>query len=350
LSSASSSPLSFSLEQAARFAELALSGITREYPNYPGHLLNDSTDVKNPRALHPAFYGCFDWHSAVNSHWMLVRLLRCFPALPQAQVVRAPLGKNLNVANLRAEADYFIQPNRQSFERTYGWTWLLKLAEKLRTWQNPDGADWAGVRKPLEEIIIQRYLDYLPRLTYPIRTGTHPNTAFGLAFALDHARNCEHPGLESLIVKRSRDYYSKDVDYPAGWEPGGSDFLSPALCEADLMARALLADEFTAWFVRFLPGIGQGEPRVLLTPAFVSDRSDPQMVHLDGLNLSRAWCMQRIAAFLPAQHPATQVLADSARDHVREGLAQIVSGHYVGEHWLASFAVYLLSSSTIEIG
>jgi hypothetical protein len=344
LSNASASPLSFSIEQAAHFTDLALRGITREYPNHPGHLLNNSGDVKNPRALHPAFYGCYDWHSAVHSHWMLVRLLKCFPAFPQAQVVRAALGENLNVANLRAEADYFLQPNRQSFERTYGWTWLLKLAEELHTWRDPDGAHWAGALKPLEEIIIQGYLDYLPRLIYPIRVGTHPNTAFGLTFALDYARNCERPDLELLIVKRSCDYYSQDVDYPAGWEPGGSDFLSPALCEADLMARVLPADEFTAWFERFLPGIGQGEPRVLLTPALVSDRSDPQLVHLDGLNLSRAWCMRRIASALPAQHPAGMVLAKSVEHHAAAGLAQVTSGHYVGEHWLASFAVYLLLS------
>ncbi len=335
---------SFTLEMAQSFAQLALAGITREYPNHPGHVLNDDSDVKKPRALHPAFYGCFDWHSAVHSHWMLVRLLRLFPHLPQGDQVRAALRHNLSAENLRAEAAYFEQPNRQSFERTYGWAWLLKLAEELHAWgEDGEAAAWSAALQPLEDIIVRRYLDYLPRLTYPIRAGVHPNTAFGLAFALDYARVVGQADLETLILQRSRDYFLGDQAYPAVWEPGGSDFLSPALCEADLMARVLPLDEFRSWFERFLPGAACGDPPSLFTPAFVSDRSDPQLVHLDGLNLSRAWCLRRIAAALPGGHPARSILLESACLHAEAGLAQVSSGHYVGEHWLASFAVYLLS-------
>ena len=337
---------SLTLEKAQAFAQLALAGVMREYPNHPGHVLNDDSEVKNPRALHPAFYGCFDWHSAVHSHWMLARLLRLFPQLPQAAEVRAALQHNLSAENLRAEAAYFEQPNRQSFERTYGWAWLLKLAEELHAWQDRQAAGWAEALQPLEDVVVQRYLDYLPRLTYPIRAGVHPNTAFGLAFALDYARKRERPELEALILARSRDFFINDQDYPAAWEPGGSDFLSPALCEADLLARVLPADKFQPWFERFLPGAAHGEPRALFTSAYVSDRSDPQLVHLDGLNLSRAWCLRRIAVALPGGHPARSVLLESARLHAEAGLAQVASGYYVGEHWLASFAVYMLGGTS----
>lgn len=329
--------------QAARFADLALGCISREYPNHPGHVLNDGRDVKSPRALHPAFYGCFDWHSAVHGHWMLVRLLQQFPELPQATAVRAALNENLSEANLLAETAYLAQPNRQSFERPYGWAWLLKLAEALHGRSDPDEAAWSRHLQPLVAVIIDRYHSFLPRQTYPIRVGTHPNTAFGLAFALDYARATTDQALESLLVERSLSYFGQDRDYPAAWEPNGNDFFSPSLIEADLMGRVLPAAEFAAWFARFLPGIARGEPASLLNPVTVSDRSDPQIVHLDGLHLSRAWCMRRIAAALPAADPARQVLAAAAVRHAREGLAHVTSGDYMGEHWLASFAVYLLS-------
>lgn len=328
--------------QASLFARLALAGITREYPNHPGHVINHPADLRSPRDLHPAFYGCFDWHSAVHGHWMLARLLRLFPDLPEAGAIRAALGAHLTVENLAAEADYFRQPNRQSFERTYGWAWLLKLAQELRTWPDPDAAAWAAALAPLETVIVERYLAFLPRQTYPIRAGTHPNSAFGLAFALDYARSCARPDLETLIVARARGHFAGDADCPAAWEPGGADFLSPALCEADLMARILAAGEFSGWLARFLPGLANGQPAALLEPALVSDRSDPQLVHLDGLNLSRAWCMNRIASALPGDNPTKAVLLKSAARHAQAGLAQVASGEYAGEHWLASFAVYLL--------
>lgn len=331
-------------EQATAFAKLALKGLHKEYPNKPGDVLNGYPDVKGPRATHPAFYGCFDWHSSVHGHWMLVRLLRQFPALPEGKQIRAALAENLTAKNLQAEADYFAQPNRASFERTYGWAWLLKLAEELHSWDDPEGKEWSRNIKPLADTIVARYLAFLPKQTYPIRTGVHPNTAFGLAFALDYARAVDHKPLRERLEERSRAYYGKDVDAPARWEPDGADFFSPSLMEADLMRRVLPAAEFQAWLGRYLPGLAKGEPKTLFDPATVTDRTDPQIVHLDGLNLSRAWCMRSIAAALPAGDPARKILAESAARHANAALEHVASGDYAGEHWLASFAVYLLTT------
>jgi hypothetical protein len=337
-------PLTLTQEQASAFARLALKGIQREYPNSPAHVLNDAADVKGPRALHPAFYGCFDWHSSVHGHWMLVRLLRQFPELPERERIRTVLTEHLTEPNLKAEAAYFTQPNRQSFERTYGWAWLLKLAEELHAWDAPDARQWSQNLRPLVDVIVARYRDFLPKQTYPIRTGVHPNTAFGLAFALDYARAVDNQPLRDLIEERSRTYFLTDTAYPAAWEPGGEDFFSPSLMEADLMRRVLSPAEFRDWFRRFLPGTASGEPKGLLTPAVVTDRSDPKIVHLDGLNLSRAWCMRSIAAALPADDPARKVLGASAAAHAAAALRHVASGDYAGEHWLASFAVYMLST------
>ncbi|MBY0526255.1 MAG: DUF2891 domain-containing protein [Gemmataceae bacterium] len=343
-----SSPLTLSQEQASAFAKLALKGIQREYPNKPDHVVNGADDVKGPRVLHPAFYGCFDWHSSVHGHWMLVRLLRLYPNLPEQKQIRAALGENLTEANLRAEADYFGQPNRQSFERTYGWAWLLKLAEELHTWDDADAKQWSKHLQPLADVIVARYRAFLPKQTYPIRTGVHPNTAFGLTFALDYARTVKHAPLRELIEERGRTYFGNDASYPAAWEPGGEDFFSASLMEADLMRRVLSPDEFRVWLARFLPGLVAGEPKALLTPATVADRADPKIVHLDGLNLSRAWCMRSIAAALPADDPARKVLAEASTRHAESALRHVASGDYVGEHWLASFAVYLLSTPAPE--
>jgi hypothetical protein len=331
-------------EQASAFAKLALKGIGREFPNKPDHVLNDAADAKPPRAMHPAFYGSFDWHSSVHGHWLLVRLLRLFPDLPERAQIRAILAEHLTKGNLDVEAEYFAQPNRQSFERTYGWAWLLKLAEELGDWDDSDAKQWLRNLEPLTTIVEKRYLDFFPKQTYPIRTGVHPNTAFGLAFALDYARSVKNQPLIELIEERSRTYFAADAAYPAAWEPGGEDFFSPSLMEADLMRRVLSPDEFRAWLYRFLPGVDKGEPRTLLTPATVSDRSDPKIVHLDGLNLSRAWCMRSIASALPSDDPARKILADSAALHADSALNHVASGNYAGEHWLASFAVYLLST------
>ncbi len=330
-------------EQASAFAVLALKGLQKEYPNKPGEVLNSAADVKTPKAMHPAFYGCFDWHSSVHGHWLLVKLLRQFPDLPEREKMRAVLAEHLTEKNIQVETDYFNQPNHKSFERTYGWAWLLKLAEELHGWDDADAKQWSRNLQPLVEIIVARYLEFLPKQTYPIRTGVHPNTAFGLAFALDYARAVHHDKLRELIEERARNYFGKDENIPAKWEPDGADFFSPSLMEADLVRRILKPAEFAAWLKRFYPDLTNGGPKSLIQPAIVTDRSDLQLVHLDGLNLSRAWCLREIAAVLPSGDPAKKVLLDSAAKHAEAGLKHVASGHYGGEHWLATFATYLLT-------
>jgi Protein of unknown function (DUF2891) len=333
-------------KQASHFAALAMKCVVREYPNKPEHVVNTSADVKSPKSLHPAFYGCYDWHSSVHGHWMLVRLLKSFPSLPEEKEIRSALNRNLTAANIEAEVAYMKQPNRQSFERTYGWAWLLKLAEELHSWEDADGRAWASNLQPLADFIARAYITFLPKQTYPIRTGVHPNTAFGLAFAFDYAKAVDHAQLRDLLSERSRKYFAADKNYPGGWEPGGEDFFSAALMEADLMRRVMKPAEFAIWFHRFLPTVSAGKLAALLEPAIVTDRSDPKLVHLDGLNLSRAWCMTSIADSLPRRDPARAVLIASARKHANAALAHVASGDYAGEHWLASFAVFLLSSRT----
>lgn len=335
-------------DRAAAFARLALQGIVREYPNKLDHVMNDAGEVQSPRDLHPAFYGSYDWHSSVHGHWMLVRLLRWFPQLPEGKEIRTVLSRHLSEKNLQAEAAYFARPNRQSFERTYGWAWLLKLAEELHRWNDEEARQWSRHLQPLAEVIVARYRAFLPKQTYPIRVGTHPNTAFGLAFALDYARAVGNPTLAALMEERSRAYFANDKNYPAAWELGGEDFFAPSLLEADLMRRVLPPAEFHTWLRTFLPDLPAGAPLNLLQPATVSDRTDPKIVHLDGLNLSRAWCMRSIAAALPASDPARKLLEQSAHVHAEAGLAHVASGDYVGEHWLASFAVYLLTAESAK--
>jgi hypothetical protein len=339
---AAASAAELSPERASAFAKMALAAVQKEYPNKLDHVMSGSADVKGPRQLHPAFYGSYDWHSSVHGHWLLVRLLKTFPDLPEAKEVRTVLGRHLSAANIKAEVDYFNHPESKSFERPYGWAWLLKLAEELHGWDDPDGKAWAANLKPLADAVAARYVSYFPKQTYPIRTGVHPNTAFGLAFAHDYARTVGDTKLKGLVEERAKTYFAKDQDAPAKWEPGGADFFSPTLMEADLMRRVLPADEFRTWFAKFLPGAAKAEPRSLFEPATVTDRTDPQLVHLDGLNLSRAWCMKAIAAALPADDPARKMLTESAARHAAAGLEHIASGNYEGEHWLASFAMYLL--------
>ena len=330
-------------DEAAHFSTLALKCIQREYPNKMDHVMNESADVLGPRALHPAFYGCFDWHSCVHGHWMLVRLLRLFPDMKGATEIRAALDQNLSEANLKAEAAYFSRPLSQSFERTYGWAWALKLAEEVHNWDDPDAKRWYANMQPLTDAIATRLMNFLPKQTYPIRTGVHPNTAFALAFILDYAKAVNNAKLSELVIQRSKNYYANDVAYPAKWEPGGEDFLSPALEEADLMRRVLDQASFAAWLHKFLPEITPGKLSAILEPAIVSDRTDPKLVHLDGLNLSRAWCMRGISTALPQKEPARQVLQSAAGKHAAAALPHVASGNYEGEHWLATFAVYMLS-------
>jgi hypothetical protein len=328
---------------ASNFAQLTLKCVQKTYPNQPQLILDAPRDVLPPEKAHPAFYGCYDWHSSVHGHWMLARLLRLFPSLPEAPQIKKALSANLSAKNVRTEADYFNRPDTKAFERTYGWAWTLKLAEELARSSSPEAKGWSSNLKLLADTLAARYLDFLPKQVYPIRTGLHPNTAFGLAFAIDYANATNDTTLKDLLVARSTDYFGKDTDYPAKLEPGGSDFLSPALAEADLMHRVLPADQFAKWFHAFLPGAATGEPKNLLEIAIVSDRSDPQLGHLDGLNLSRAWSMRHIATALPANDPARAVLEEAAHAHAVDALQHVATGHYEGEHWLASFAVYLLT-------
>jgi hypothetical protein len=340
--------LTLNKEQASSFARLALKGLSKEYPNKPEHVLAEPNDAKTPMALHPAFYGSYDWHSSVHGHWMLVRLIRVFPDLKEAPDIRAVLGAHLTVENIKAEADYFARKDSKSFERPYGWAWLLKLAQELNGWDDHDGKLWATNLRPLAELIANRYVEFFPKQTYPIRTGVHPNTAFGLSFAYDYAKSMGDSRLTGLVEERARAYFGADTDVPAAWEPGGADFFSPSLMEADLMRRVLSHDEFRRWLARFLPGAAKSEPKALFEPATVTDRTDPQLVHLDGLNLSRAWCMRSIASALPASDPARLTLEASATRHAQAARAHVASGDYAGEHWLASFAVYLLTNSHVE--
>jgi hypothetical protein len=329
---------------ASRFAQIALRCVQREYPNKLDHVMSDSSEVRSPRSLHPSFYGCYDWHSAVHGHWMLVRLLRRVPDLPEAPRIRAVLEENLAASNVRLEVAYLDQSNRASFERTYGWAWLLKLAEELHQWPDADAQRWFAALEPLTRAIVARTMAFLPKQNYPIRTGVHPNTAFALVFALDYARAVGDSALGALVTARSIAYFGKDVAYPLAWEPGGEDFFSPALMEAALMRRVMPQAGFRRWFKAFATELaGAHRPR-LLTPAVVTDRSDPKLVHLDGLNLSRAWCMRAIASALANGDAVRDALLASARIHESAGLSYVASGNYEGEHWLATFAVLMLSS------
>jgi hypothetical protein len=319
------------------YIALALKGITKEYPNKLEHVLGSAADLKSPRSLHPAFYGSYDWHSCVHGHWLLAHLLRMNPKRPEANAIREILNRHLTQANIAAEVAYFHRPESRSFERPYGWTWLLKLAQELHGWDDPDARTWSAALQPLTDVIVKRYLDFFPKQTYPIRTGVHANTAFGFAFAYDYAVATRHDSLKSLIGERARTYYRNDRQAPVTWEPSGADFLSPTLTEADLMRRILPRDEFAKWLTDFLPG----DPKMVLTPAIVTDRTDPQLVHLDGLNLSRAWALAAIAEALPDGDRRRADFREAATRHAEAGRKHVASGDYAGEHWLASFAVYM---------
>jgi hypothetical protein len=338
------SSTTLSPERASSFARLALENIEREFPAKLDHVISGTLDIVSPRELHPAFFGSFDWHSCVHAHWLLACVLRLHPGLPEAGAIRAALAAHLAPQNIVGEIDYLRRPQSRSFERTYGWAWLLKLAADLACWDDPDGRRWSRGLAPLAQVFVDRFQAYLPSVAYPIRHGTHPNSAFALAFALDFARACDANALEELCTTKARDWYLSDRDAPAAWEPSGADFLSPALIEADLMRRVLGRDAFTAWLSRFLPAISQRAPAALFVPVTVSDRSDPLIVHLDGLNLSRAWCWRAIAAALPEGDPRVQAATEAAGAHLRAGMEGCDSGEYVGEHWLATFAVLALTT------
>lgn len=330
-------------EQAAAFSKLALDCITTEYPNKPGQVMVGDESALTPRQLHPVFYGCFDWHSAVHGHWLLVRLLKLYPGHSAAELTRNVLEAQFSTDALLAEAEYFDEDHNRSFERMYGWAWLLRLVVELRAFDDPYARQWAQRLAPLEQRIVALTLDYLPRLDWPIRTGVHPNTAFALGQALDYARAAGHAELEEMVDGRSKAYFGEDRQYPVEYEPSGQDFFSAALAEADLMRRVLPAGEYSEWLDDFFPGLRQGDLGRLLEPATVSDVTDGKIVHLAGLNLHRAWTMRSVAWALPEGDPRASVLLESAAEHLAAGLDYVFSGHYEGEHWLATFAVYGLT-------
>lgn len=324
---------------ASHFAQLALDCIHKEYPNKLNQVLHDSTQLNEPHELHPAFYGCFDWHSSVHGHWMLVRLLKQFPTMPEAFEIRQKLDKNLTQENIQQEVAYLAQANR-SWERMYGWAWLLKLSEELYTWPDYDGQLWYQNLLPLTEAIILRYETFLPIQRYPIRTGMHENTAFGLSFAWDYAKTTGAHEFRALIEERARHYFLLDQDCPTDWEPSGEDFLSGCMMEADLMRRVLTKREFNSWFKYFIP---KNKLLAVAIPANVSDRSDPKIVHLDGLNLSRSWCMYGVIPKI-RNKKYKRVMLHAAQEHLLLTIPNIASEHYEGAHWLASFAVFALSA------
>ena len=330
---AGESGIVLTLEAAGRLAQLPLKCMQQEFPNKPGETLAAPADIGSPRGMHPAFYGCFDWHSSVHGHWMLVKLLKEFPALKDGELIRKKLAENLSAENILAEVKYFKRGEEKSFERTYGWAWLLKLAEELHGWDDPWARDIEKNLQPLTDLVVQRHLEFLPKLVYPIRVGEHSNTAFGLAFAWDYARATGNGELKDLIEKRARDFYLHDRGCPLNWEPSGFDFLSPCLEEADIMRRVLAQKEFASWLKTFLPQLA--DKKFSLSPGLVSDRRDGKLVHLDGLNFSRAWCLYGIASL-----PGYGHLRRIADQHMHHSLDSLTADSYEGGHWLASFAVY----------
>ncbi len=327
------------------FVAVALGHMDREYPSKLDHVINDGCDLASPRELHPCFFGSFDWHSSVHGHWLLARAARLVPGLARGAAVRDVMDRHLTAANVRIEADYLNRPRSETFERTYGWAWLLKLAAELRllategsqTEWGERATRWGETLEPLTAGFVQRCLKYLPKATYPIRVGTHTSSAFGLALAWDYAMVAEHGELARLVEEKARGWYGKDENCPA-WEPDGTDFLSPSLMEAEVMRRVLPAEEFLAWLGKFFPRLEAKEPACLFAPAFVSDRTDGQITHLDGLNLSRAWCWRNLARAMPTGDPRRAHAEAAFERHLHAALPH-VTGDYMGEHWLATFAL-----------
>jgi len=324
---------------ASRWARTALANVRTEFPTKQDHVIDGPGDAATSRALHPAFWGSFDWHSCVHMHWSLARLLRLLPDLPERDAIVAALDEDLAPDAIAGECAYLARPSARGFSRPYGWAWLLELAREVARADAPHAARWSSALAPLASAFEDRWLDWLPRAGYAVRHGMHPNSAFGLALSLDYARAAKRDELARAIEGAARDWFGADVDAPASWEPSGADFLSPALVEANLMLRVLPRADFAAWLGRFLPGLAERRPATLFAPASVSDRTDGQVVHLDGLNLSRAWCFEAIAAALPGDDPRVAPLLAAASSHRAAGLAGLASDDFMGEHWLVSFAL-----------
>ncbi len=331
-------PLALTQALASHFARTALGHVTREYPNKLDHVLTGPQDAQTPRELHPIFYGSFDWHSCVHGYWTLARCLRRFPDLPEAGAIRALFDTQFTPEKVAGEVAYLARPSARGFERPYGWAWALMLQAELLMYRNADGERWSQTMQPLADAFVQRFKEFLPLATYPVRAGTHGNSSFATTLALDYTRACNDSSLESLLRQKARAWYGSDVAYN-GFEPSQDDFLSPSLMEAACMSRVLDANAFPTWFEMFLPHAEHGQPASLFTPAAVSDRSDGKIAHLDGLNLSRAWCWTLILGALP-QGDLLNVERVIDR-HIETALPH-VAGDYMGEHWLATFALLAL--------
>jgi hypothetical protein len=334
-------------DAAERFARLALACVDKEYPNKISHVLNSDADVAPPRKLTPAFFGCYDWHSSVHGHWLLVRLARKFPEAPFAKPARAALRKSLTAENLKQEAAYLRDKGRANFERPYGLAWMRQLIAELGELDDSESKEMLANLRPLEEAALDRLKTWLPKLSHPVRIGEHAQTAFALGLMLDYARAVRNESFAKLVSDQARKFYLADRNCPMAYEPSGEDFLSPCLAEADLMRRVLPAAEFANWLKEFMPQI-PGASKADWLPVTVSpDPSDPKLAHLDGLNVSRAWMLEGIISALPADDARRPALVAAAEAHRRAGLAAVTGAHYEAGHWLGSFAVYLVSERGI---
>jgi len=338
----------FDEKAAERFAKLALACVEKQYPNKISHVLNSDADVAPPRKLTPAFYGCYDWHSSVHAHWLLVRLLRTFPDALFAVQARDALRKSLTTENLKQEAAYLRGEGRASFERPYGLAWLLQLCAELREWDDDQSREMSANLRPLEEAAIERLKTWLPKLSHPVRIGEHDQTAFGLGLMLDYSRSTKNDSFARLVEDSARKFFLADRDCPLSYEPSGEDFLSPCLGEADVMRRVLPQTEFAKWLNDFMPQIPMTGNGDWLKPVVSPDPSDPKLAHLDGLNLSRAWMLEGILSALPRDDQRRAALQAAADAHRRAGLAAVTGAHYEGGHWLGSFAVYLTTQRGIQ--
>ncbi len=340
----------FDVKAAERFANLALACVDKEYPNKISHLLNSDADVAPPRKLTPSFYGCYDWHSSVHGHWLLVRLVKTFPGAAFAKPAREALRKSLTAENLKQEAAYLRGEGRASFERPYGMAWLLQLVVELAEWDDPRAREMLANLAPLEDVVRDRLKTWLPKLSHPVRIGEHNQSAFALGLLLDYARATKNVEFEKLVAGKTREFFLKDKDCSLNYEPSGEDFLSPCLGEADAMRRVLPGEEFAKWLSDFLPHIPVTAKNDWLAVTVSPDPSDPKLAHLDGLNLSRAWMLEGIASALPANDPRKSTLTAAAEAHRRAGLAAVTGAHYEGGHWLGSFAVYLVTQRGLAAG
>jgi hypothetical protein len=333
---------------AARFAGLALKCLHDEYPNHISLSMDRDTDARPPRELTPAFYGCYDWHSDVHGHWLLARLLRLMPNAPFASQARAELARSFTTQNIAGELEYLKHPGRASFERPYGLAWLLQLCAELREWNDPQAKQWSSTLQPLETEAAARIKNWLPKLHYPIRIGEHSQTAFSFGLMWDWAGVAGDTEMRDLLNDAAQRFYVQDRKCPLDYEPSGEDFLSPCLAEADFMRRVLEVKAFGAWLSGFLPGIPQSGGSAWLQPGVVTDRSDPKLAHIDGLNLSRSWMLEGIAHGLPPGDRRVAALRATAAQHRQAALPTVTGEHYEGGHWLGTFAVYLTSAAGLR--